>query len=112
MCLCLPKAPPCCARTCCGISCAARGLPRSARPPRPSRSAAGKVTGFIGEFFGAAQAVKVANAEGSVIAHFNRINDERRRLSLREHLFGAVLDALYNNTAILGTGIVLILARA
>ena len=56
------------------------------------------MTGFIGEFFGAAQAVKVANAEGNVIAHFNHINEERRRFSLRENLFGAVLDALYNNT--------------
>jgi ATP-binding cassette subfamily B protein len=83
---------------------------RIERYRRASRTAAGKVTGFIGEFFGAAQAVKVANAEGSVIAHFNRINDERRRLSLRENLFGALLDALYNNTANLGTGIVLILA--
>ena len=83
---------------------------RIERYRRASRQAAGKVTGFIGEFFGAVQAVKVANAEGSVIAHFNRINEERRRLSLRENLFGAVLEALYNNTANIGTGLVLILA--
>jgi ATP-binding cassette subfamily B protein len=83
---------------------------RIERYRRASRTATGKVTGFIGEFFGAAQAVKVANAEGNVIAHFNRINEERRKFSLRENLFGAVLDALYNNTANLGTGIVLILA--
>jgi ATP-binding cassette subfamily B protein len=83
---------------------------RIQRYRRASRQSAGKVTGFIGEFFGAAQAVKVSNAEGSVIGHFNQINDERRRLSLRESLFGALLDALYNNTANLGTGIVLILA--
>jgi ATP-binding cassette subfamily B protein len=83
---------------------------RIQRYRRASRQSAGKVTGFIGEFFGAAQAVKVSNAEGSVIGHFNQINDERRRLSLRESLFSALLDALYNNTANLGTGIVLILA--
>ncbi len=83
---------------------------RIERYRRASRQAAGKVTGFIGEFFGAAQAVKVANAEGSVIAHFNRINEDRRRLSLRESLFSALLEALYGNTANLGTGIVLILA--
>src|SRR5688572_6038262 len=34
-----------------------------------SRQAAGKVTGFIGEFFGAVQAVKVATAEKNVIDH-------------------------------------------
>jgi ATP-binding cassette subfamily B protein len=82
---------------------------RIERYRRASRQATGKVTGFIGEFFGAAQAVKVANAEGSVIAHFNRINEERRRFSLRENLFSALLEALYNNTSNLGTGIVLIL---
>lgn len=83
---------------------------RIERYRRASRQATGKVTGFIGEFFGAVQAVKVANAESNVIAHFNRINEQRRKLSLRENLFVAVLDALYNNTANLGTGIVLILA--
>ena len=45
---------------------------------RASRKATGIVTGFIGELFGAAQAVKVATAEESVIAHFDELNDERR----------------------------------
>jgi ABC-type multidrug transport system fused ATPase/permease subunit len=52
---------------------------------RASREATGKVTGFIGEFFGAAQAVKVASAEESVINHFHRLNDERGNY-LRERL--------------------------
>ncbi len=77
---------------------------------RASRQATGKVTGFIGEFFGAIQAVKVATAERSVIQHFNRLNDERRRLTLRERLFDQLLDSLWRNTASLGTGAVLILA--
>jgi ATP-binding cassette subfamily B protein len=76
---------------------------------RASRQATGKVTGFIGEFFGATQAVKVANAERNVIGHFQRINDERRKLSLREALFDTLLGALYDNTANIGTGIILIL---
>ncbi len=44
-----------------------------------SRQATGKVTGFIGEFFGAVQAVKVASAEKQVIERFHKLNDERRR---------------------------------
>jgi ATP-binding cassette subfamily B protein len=75
-----------------------------------SREASGKVTGFIGEFFGAAQAVKVAAAEQNVIAHFDRLNDERKRLSLRERLFDRTLDSIYQNTSSLGTGVILILA--
>ena len=77
---------------------------------RASRQSTGKVTGFIGEFFGAVQAVKVAGAEKNVIAHFNGLNDERRRMTLRERLFDALLDSIYRNTGSLGTGVVLILA--
>jgi ATP-binding cassette, subfamily B, bacterial len=77
---------------------------------RASREATGKVTGFIGEFFGAIQAVKVADAEKQVIGHFHQLNDARRRLTLKERLFNEVLDSLYRNTSTLSTGIILILA--
>ncbi len=77
---------------------------------RASRQATGKVTGFIGEFFGAVQAVKVADAEKQVIGHFHQLNDKRRRLTLKERLFNEVLDSLYRNTSTLGTGIILILS--
>lgn len=77
---------------------------------RASREATGRVTGFIGEFFGAVQAVKVAGAEGHVIRRFDKINEERRRLSLRERLFDTLLDSFWINMGNLGTGVVLILA--
>ena len=77
---------------------------------RASRQATGKVTGFIGEFFGAVQAVKVATAEKQVIQHFHTLNDARRRLTLKERLFNEILDSLYRNTSTLSTGIILILA--
>jgi ATP-binding cassette subfamily B protein len=77
---------------------------------RASRRATGIVTGFIGEFFGSVQAVKVAAAEESVIARFNELNDERRRLSIKDRLFNEILHSLFVNTAQIGTGIVLILA--
>jgi ATP-binding cassette subfamily B protein len=83
---------------------------RIERYRRASRGAAGKVTGFIGELFGALQAVKVATAEKSVIAHFEKLNDERRELALRERLFEEVLESIYRNTANLSTGVILILA--
>ncbi|MBI4928150.1 MAG: ABC transporter ATP-binding protein, partial [Anaerolineae bacterium] len=77
---------------------------------KASREATGKVTGFIGEFFGAVQAIKVATAEQDVIAHFDRLNEERRKLTLRERLFDTVLDTIWRNTSSLGTGVILILA--
>lgn len=77
---------------------------------RASRRATGKVTGFLGEMFGAMQAIKVATAEESMIAHFDGINEERRRLTVRERLFSGILDSLYSNTGNLGTGVVLVMA--
>ena len=76
---------------------------------RASRRSTGIVTGFIGEFFGAVQAVKVANAEEGVIGHFNELNEERRKLSLKDRLFNEILHSLFRNSTSLGTGIILIL---
>lgn len=76
---------------------------------RASRKATGIITGFIGEVFGAVQAVKVATAEEGVIAHFNALNDERRRLSLKDRLFNEILHSLFRNAVNLGTGVILIL---
>ena len=76
---------------------------------RTSRQAGGKVTGFIGEFFGAVQAVKVATAEKNVINYFHKLNDERRILTIREKLFDEVLGSIYRNTSTLGTGVILVL---
>ena len=76
---------------------------------RASRQAAGDVSGFIGEFFGAVQAVKVATAERNVINHFHQLNDERRKLTIREKLFDDILSSIYRNTSTIGTGVILIL---
>jgi ATP-binding cassette, subfamily B, bacterial len=77
---------------------------------RASRQATGRVTGFIGEFFGAVQAVKVAAAEKNVIEQFDKLNEERRIVSLRERLFDQVLDSIWHNMSNLGSGVVIILA--
>lgn len=76
---------------------------------RASRQSAGKVSGFIGEFFGAVQAVKIAVAEKNVIGHFHKLNDERRSLTIREKLFDEVLGSIYRNMSTLGTGVILVL---
>ena len=87
-----------------------RASARIERYRRASRQSAGAVTGFIGEFFGAVQAVKVAAAEQNMIAHFAEINEERRRVTLRERLFDAVLNSLWHNTSYFSTGAILLLA--
>ncbi len=77
---------------------------------RASSRATGIITGFIGEFFGAVQAVKVATAEEGVIGRFNELNDDRRKLALRDRLFNEILNSVFRNASYLGTGVILFLA--
>ena len=76
---------------------------------RARRQAVGEVTGFIGEAFGAVQAIKVATAEEGVDARFGELYDARRKVALRDHLFTTVLYSIYGNADKLGTAMVLLL---
>ncbi len=77
---------------------------------RASRKWTGIVTGFIGEIFGAVQAVKVASAEAGVVDYFKAMNDERRKVAIKDRLFNEVLNSIFRNTVALGTGMILLLA--
>lgn len=68
------------------------------------------VTGFLGELFGAVQAVKVANAEGKVITHFATLNDARRQAKVRVGVIGAVISAFEGGAIDFGIGVILLLA--
>jgi ATP-binding cassette, subfamily B, bacterial len=75
-----------------------------------SRNATGAVTGFLGELFGAVQAVKVAGAEGRMIGHFDKLNERRRKAALRDRLFNQLLESIFWNVVNLGTGLILLLS--
>ncbi len=77
---------------------------------KESREAAGDVTGFIGEMFGAAEAIKVANAEDRVLGRFDDLNAERKRTTLKDVLLSESLNAVFSNIQNIGTGFVLIAA--
>jgi ATP-binding cassette subfamily B protein len=77
---------------------------------RHAREATGRVTDFVGEVFGAAQAVKVAGAEEAVIGHLGTLNTVRRRAALRDALMTNLLDAIFRSTINVGTGLLLLLA--
>ena len=51
------------------------------------REAAGRLSGFIGEVFGAVQAVQVAHAEDRVADRFQVLSDARRKAAVRDSLF-------------------------
>lgn len=77
---------------------------------RAARDAAGNVAEFVGEMFGAVQAVKVAAAEANVIRHFRGLNEIRKSAALKDTLFTEVLRAVIDNTLNIGTGVILLLA--
>ncbi|MBA2362872.1 MAG: ABC transporter ATP-binding protein [Chloroflexia bacterium] len=83
---------------------------RIERYRRASQESIGEVTGLLGEAFGSAQAVKLANAEERVVRHFERINEIRRKMTLNDLLFTEVLQSIGANAANIGTGIVLLIA--
>ncbi len=83
---------------------------RIERYRKASREATGNITGFLGEVFGAVQAVQVANAEGRVVDHFRRLNDLRLRSTIRDRLFDQMMHSLFWNMVNLGTGLMLLIA--
>lgn len=77
-----------------------------------SRAATARVTGALGELFDAVQAIQVAGAEDRVIAHLQRLSDERARAMLRDHLQETGVSAVFANTASLGAGLTMLVAAS
>jgi ATP-binding cassette subfamily B protein len=83
---------------------------RIERYRQASQEATGRVTGFLGELFGAAQAVKVANAESSMLGHFQSLNQSRAEAAVQDRTFETLLHSISGNMVSLGTGVILLLA--
>lgn len=79
---------------------------------RRMREATARVTGFIGESFGAVQAVKVAGKEASMTAHFAALGLERRRRALADVLLTEMIRSVNTNLVNVGVGVVLVMAAA
>lgn len=73
-----------------------------------SRAVTERVSGSIGEIFGAVQAIQVAGAEPRVLQHFRKLSDRRQQLMVRERLLTQILDSIYANMGTLGTGLILL----
>jgi ATP-binding cassette subfamily B protein len=74
-----------------------------------NRKASGRVTDFVGEIFGSAQAVKVATAEVNVLKRFERLNEERRKAAITDRLYMAFIDSAIWNFMNVITGVILLL---
>jgi ATP-binding cassette subfamily B protein len=68
------------------------------------------VMGFLGEAFGAVQAVKIANAEAAFVERFYELSEIRRRAAVRGRLFFGLLDSINSSAVTFGIGVILLLA--
>ncbi len=75
-----------------------------------ARVAADATAGFLGESFGAVQAVKVAGAEEDVVRHFAALNDARRQVELRLSFYRFLLNTLNSSVVTFGIGVMLLMA--
>jgi ATP-binding cassette subfamily B protein len=75
-----------------------------------SSQATSQVTGAIGDVLAAAQTLQAAGAEERALAHFRRLNEQRRKSMLADRLATQTLDAITANTASVGTGLIMLLA--
>jgi ATP-binding cassette subfamily B protein len=75
---------------------------------RQAREAAARVTGFIGDVFGAVLAVQAAGAEPSVGRRFGQINAARARVSLRDQVGSEVVRSLGYGTGEVAAGVALV----
>ncbi len=75
-----------------------------------NRGVSGQVAGFIGEMFESVQAVQVAGAEETMLAHFRQLNETRRKSAIKDRLFNEVLFSVFGNISGLVAGVILLVA--
>ena len=89
---------------------AERAGTRIRRYRNAARQSTEQITGALGEMYGAVQSIKVAGVEKPMIGHFKKLNDERRKMMVRDKVLTAGLESVFWNTLSIGTGLILILA--
>jgi ABC-type multidrug transport system fused ATPase/permease subunit len=75
-----------------------------------ARETTAAVTGFIGETFGAVQAVKLAGAEERMIQRLGDLNGKRAHAAIRDLVFSSTLQFANANLGAVGAGFVLLMA--
>ena len=77
---------------------------------KASGVASDAVSGFLGEMFGAVQAIQVANAEDHITYHLEGLGERRAFLDTRWWVGRLGLDILNSSMVTFGTGVILLLA--
>jgi len=83
---------------------------RFLRYHRESRQSDSVVTGFLGEIFGAIQAMKVADAEAATMSYFNIISETRRKSNVRHNIFLALFRSASDNMGDVTVAVMVVLS--
>ncbi len=84
--------------------------PRVERYRKAGREATSQVTGLIADMFNGTQAIKVANAEERIIAHFRTVNDRRKQTMIRDKMLSQAVNALSYGSTDISMGLILLFA--
>jgi ATP-binding cassette, subfamily B, bacterial len=79
---------------------------------RANARATDAVTGFLAEIMRSVQAIKVANAEESMAAHFNELSENRAHQVIVYELYRGLLTFLNSSAVTFGVGVMLLMAGA
>lgn len=92
------------------VAFAQRATARLGRYREASSEATSQVTGAIGDILGAVQTLQAASAEERTIAHFRRLNEQRRTAMLLDRVATQALDVVTANIVSMGSGLIMLVA--
>ena len=69
-----------------------------------------RLTGFLGDLIASQLALKVSGASERAVARVERMGEDRRRVAVRNSVFGQALDSIHFHLVHIATGAVLLLA--
>jgi ATP-binding cassette subfamily B protein len=75
-----------------------------------SQQSTARLTGFLGELIAAQLAVKVGGGVDRAVGRVEQLGEERRRLAVRDSVFGQLVDSIHFHLVHVATGLVLLLA--
>jgi ATP-binding cassette subfamily B protein len=76
---------------------------------RQSRMADSEVTGFLGEVFGAVQAIKVAGAERGTIRYLETLSERRRQANVRKGVFYSMVWSITDSLGDIAVAVMVLL---
>ncbi|MCP5096431.1 MAG: ABC transporter ATP-binding protein [Chloroflexi bacterium] len=83
---------------------------RFLRYNRESRESDSAVTGFLGELFGAIQAIKVADGESGSMHYLERLSEKRRFANVRNGTFWAMFQSASDNMGDVAVAVMVVMA--